>query len=159
MLNFWAIARENLVSLFRWLKNKGPVEKSKRVKIRDKENSSRLVINQLDVLDSGYYQCIVSNPAASVNTTSVLRVRYCVHGSLYSQLCPIVGVFSAFSPRIRPFLMINREATSVRAASAGSALSQIEIVFVVVSIRLAQLVFALFLYYFETEALVAKCHP
>ncbi|PIC43475.1 hypothetical protein B9Z55_004200 [Caenorhabditis nigoni] len=59
---------------FIWLKNKGPIEKSKRVKIRDKENSSRLVITQLDVLDSGYYQCIVSNPAASVNTTSVLRV-------------------------------------------------------------------------------------
>ncbi|CAP37288.2 Protein CBR-CAM-1 [Caenorhabditis briggsae] len=60
---------------FIWLKNKGPIEKSKRVKIRDKENSSRLVITQLDVLDSGYYQCIVSNPAASVNTTSVLRVN------------------------------------------------------------------------------------
>ncbi|CAI2339648.1 unnamed protein product [Caenorhabditis sp. 36 PRJEB53466] len=60
---------------FIWLKNKGPVEKSKRVKIRDKESSSRLVITQLDVLDSGYYQCIVSNPAASVNTTSVLRVN------------------------------------------------------------------------------------
>lgn len=60
---------------FIWLKNNGPVEKSKRIKIRDKENSSRLVITQLDVLDSGYYQCIVSNPAASVNTTSVLRVN------------------------------------------------------------------------------------
>ncbi|CAD36478.1 Tyrosine-protein kinase receptor cam-1 [Caenorhabditis elegans] len=60
---------------FIWLKNNGPVEKTKRVKIRDKENSSRLVITQLDVLDSGYYQCIVSNPAASVNTTSVLRVN------------------------------------------------------------------------------------
>uniref|UniRef100_A0A8R1DYF1 receptor protein-tyrosine kinase n=1 Tax=Caenorhabditis japonica TaxID=281687 RepID=A0A8R1DYF1_CAEJA len=60
---------------FIWLKNKGPVEKSKRIKIRDKENSSRLVITQLDVLDSGYYQCIVSNSAASVNTTSVLRVN------------------------------------------------------------------------------------
>uniref|UniRef100_A0A1I7TA73 Ig-like domain-containing protein n=1 Tax=Caenorhabditis tropicalis TaxID=1561998 RepID=A0A1I7TA73_9PELO len=59
---------------FIWLKNNGPVEKTKRVKIRDKENSSRLVITQLDVLDSGYYQCIVSNPAASVNTTSVLRL-------------------------------------------------------------------------------------
>lgn len=52
------------------------MEKTKRVKIRDKENSSRLVITQLDVLDSGYYQCIVSNPAASVNTTSVLRVSW-----------------------------------------------------------------------------------
>ncbi|CAB3404440.1 unnamed protein product [Caenorhabditis bovis] len=60
---------------FMWLKNHAPVEKSKRVKIRDKENSSRLVITQLDVLDSGYYQCVVSNAAASVNTTSVLRVN------------------------------------------------------------------------------------
>ncbi|EYC36745.1 hypothetical protein Y032_0861g2738 [Ancylostoma ceylanicum] len=59
----------------RWLKNHAPIEKSRRVKVRNRENSSRLVITELDVLDSGYYQCIASNSAASVNTTSVLRVN------------------------------------------------------------------------------------
>ncbi|CAD6195795.1 unnamed protein product [Caenorhabditis auriculariae] len=57
-------------------KNNAPVEKSKRVRVREKETSSRLVISHLDVLDSGYYQCVVSNTAASVNTTSVLRVNH-----------------------------------------------------------------------------------
>ncbi|KAF1764768.1 hypothetical protein GCK72_004718 [Caenorhabditis remanei] len=71
---------------FIWLKNKGAIEKSKRVKIRDKENSSRLVITQLDVLDSGYYQCIVTNSAASVNTTSVLRTD--LGGVLHSRKVP-----------------------------------------------------------------------
>ncbi|CAI5440660.1 unnamed protein product [Caenorhabditis angaria] len=60
---------------FMWLKNNAPVEKSKRVRIRNKESSSRLIIQNLDVLDSGYYQCVVSNSAASVNTTSILRVN------------------------------------------------------------------------------------
>ncbi|CAJ0958519.1 unnamed protein product, partial [Mesorhabditis belari] len=58
---------------FSWLKNQALVEKSRRIKIKTRENSSRLVIQHLDVLDSGYYQCVVSNSAASVNTTSVLR--------------------------------------------------------------------------------------
>ncbi|KJH50876.1 immunoglobulin I-set domain protein [Dictyocaulus viviparus] len=58
---------------FTWLKNHAPVERSRKVKVRNRENSSRLVITELDVLDSGYYQCIASNSAASVNTTSVLR--------------------------------------------------------------------------------------
>ncbi|VDM82113.1 unnamed protein product [Strongylus vulgaris] len=53
-----------------WLKNHAPIEKSRRVKVRNRENSSRLVITELDVLDSGYYQCIASNSAASVNTTT-----------------------------------------------------------------------------------------
>lgn len=60
---------------FTWLKNHAPIEKSRKVKVRNRENSSRLVISELDVLDSGYYQCIASNSAASVNTTSVLRVN------------------------------------------------------------------------------------
>ncbi|CAJ0581577.1 unnamed protein product, partial [Mesorhabditis spiculigera] len=59
---------------FSWLKNHAPVEKSRRVKIKNRESSSRLVIQHLDVLDSGFYQCVVSNAAASVNTTSILRV-------------------------------------------------------------------------------------
>ncbi|TMS35578.1 hypothetical protein L596_002951 [Steinernema carpocapsae] len=59
---------------FNWLKNHAPVEKDSRVKIRNREYWSKLIISELDVLDSGYYQCIVSNVAGSVNTTSVLRV-------------------------------------------------------------------------------------
>lgn len=62
--------------IFRWLKNHAPMDKSRRVKLRNKESSSRLVISELDVLDSGYYQCIASNSAASVNSTSILRVSY-----------------------------------------------------------------------------------
>ena len=62
------------------------MEKSRRVKIRTKENSSRLVINELDVLDSGFYQCIASNSAASVNTTSILRVSLVIpHCALVSK--------------------------------------------------------------------------
>ncbi|KAI6191672.1 Ig-like domain-containing protein [Aphelenchoides bicaudatus] len=59
---------------FSWLKNHAPLEKNSRVRIRNREFSSKLVIVDLDVLDSGYYQCTASNSAGSVNTTSVLRV-------------------------------------------------------------------------------------
>jgi hypothetical protein len=60
--------------IFRWLKNHAPVEKNRRTKIRIRDYWSKLVIQDLDVLDSGYYQCTASNSAGSVNTTSVLRV-------------------------------------------------------------------------------------
>lgn len=60
--------------IFRWLKNHAPVEKNRRTKIRNRDHWSKLVIQDLDVLDSGYYQCTASNSAGSVNTTSVLRV-------------------------------------------------------------------------------------
>uniref|UniRef100_A0AC35TWX3 Receptor protein-tyrosine kinase n=1 Tax=Rhabditophanes sp. KR3021 TaxID=114890 RepID=A0AC35TWX3_9BILA len=60
---------------FQWLKNHVPLEKQKRVKIRNKDYSSKLTITELDVLDSAYYQCIVSNSAGSVNSTAVLRVN------------------------------------------------------------------------------------
>nr|CDJ96532.1 Immunoglobulin I-set and Kringle and Tyrosine protein kinase domain containing protein [Haemonchus contortus] len=70
---------------FTWLKNHAPIEKSRRVKVRNRENSSRLVITELDVLDSGYYQCIASNSAASVNTTSVLRVNNVSDSALKSR--------------------------------------------------------------------------
>ncbi|TMS35575.1 hypothetical protein L596_002951 [Steinernema carpocapsae] len=66
---------------FNWLKNHAPVEKDSRVKIRNREYWSKLIISELDVLDSGYYQCIVSNVAGSVNTTSVLRVNHSTEGS------------------------------------------------------------------------------
>jgi hypothetical protein len=59
---------------FSWLKNHAPLEKNHRIKIRNREYWSKLVISDLDVLDSGYYQCTASNSAGSVNTTSVLRV-------------------------------------------------------------------------------------
>ncbi|CAD5214713.1 unnamed protein product [Bursaphelenchus xylophilus] len=60
---------------FTWLKNHAPIEKSRKVKVRNREFWSKLVITDLDVLDSGYYQCTASNSAGSVNTTSVLRVN------------------------------------------------------------------------------------
>ncbi|CAG9531916.1 unnamed protein product [Cercopithifilaria johnstoni] len=59
---------------FSWLKNHAPVEKNRKTKIKNREYWSRLVITELDVLDSGYFQCVVSNSFSSVNTTAVLRV-------------------------------------------------------------------------------------
>ena len=58
---------------FTWLKNLAPVEKNRRIRIRHRDISSKLVIVELDVLDSGYYQCTASNAAGSVNSTAVLR--------------------------------------------------------------------------------------
>jgi len=63
-----------IAAKFRWLKNLAPLEKNRRTRIRNKEYWSKMVIVDLDVLDSGYYQCTASNVAGSVNTTSVLRV-------------------------------------------------------------------------------------
>ncbi|VDO06894.1 unnamed protein product [Brugia timori] len=60
---------------FSWLKNHAPVEKNRKLKIKNREYWSRLVITDLEVLDSGYYQCVVSNSLASVNTTAVLRSK------------------------------------------------------------------------------------
>lgn len=62
------------LNIFRWLKNHAPVEKNRRTKVRNRDYWSKLVITDLDVLDSGYYQCTATNSAGSVNTTSVLRV-------------------------------------------------------------------------------------
>uniref|UniRef100_A0A914GWY4 receptor protein-tyrosine kinase n=1 Tax=Globodera rostochiensis TaxID=31243 RepID=A0A914GWY4_GLORO len=59
---------------FTWLKNLAPVEKNRRTRIRHREMSSKLVIIELDVLDSGYYQCTATNAAGSVNSTAVLKV-------------------------------------------------------------------------------------
>uniref|UniRef100_A0A0M3HH95 Ig-like domain-containing protein n=1 Tax=Ascaris lumbricoides TaxID=6252 RepID=A0A0M3HH95_ASCLU len=58
---------------FTWLKNHAPLEKNRKTKVKNREYWSRLIITDLDVLDSGYYQCVVSNSVASVNTTAVLR--------------------------------------------------------------------------------------
>ncbi|VIO93928.1 Uncharacterized protein BM_BM1888 [Brugia malayi] len=65
---------------FSWLKNHAPVEKNRKLKIKNREYWSRLVITDLEVLDSGYYQCVVSNSLASVNTTAVLRVSNVLDG-------------------------------------------------------------------------------
>lgn len=62
-----------------WLKNHAPIEKSRKTKIKNREYWSRLIITDLDVFDSGYYQCIVSNSVASVNTTGILRVSIILH--------------------------------------------------------------------------------
>uniref|UniRef100_A0A8R1U4G6 receptor protein-tyrosine kinase n=2 Tax=Onchocerca volvulus TaxID=6282 RepID=A0A8R1U4G6_ONCVO len=65
---------------FSWLKNHAPVEKNRKTKIKNRDYWSRLIITDLEVLDSGYYQCIVSNSFASVNTTSILRVNNILDG-------------------------------------------------------------------------------
>lgn len=65
----------------RWLKNEAPVEQE-RPRIQIKTNilssgriRSRLVINQIDSHDQGYYKCEASNAAATLETTGVLLVR------------------------------------------------------------------------------------
>lgn len=63
-------------NLFRWLKNLAPIEKNSKIRFKTKDMWSRLIISELDVLDSGFYQCRASNAAGSRNTTSVLRVTY-----------------------------------------------------------------------------------
>ncbi|KAE9554550.1 hypothetical protein FO519_002254 [Halicephalobus sp. NKZ332] len=60
---------------FTWLKNNAPIEKNRRTKIKSKDYFSKLIITELEILDSGYYQCTASNVAGSVNTTAVLRVN------------------------------------------------------------------------------------
>ncbi|GMT14862.1 hypothetical protein PFISCL1PPCAC_6159 [Pristionchus fissidentatus] len=64
---------------FEWKKNHAPVEKSRRLRIRHRENTSRLVISSLDVLDSAFYECIATNPAGSVNSTAILKVKNAPH--------------------------------------------------------------------------------
>jgi hypothetical protein len=56
------------------------VEKDRRIRVRHRDMSSKLVIVGLDVLDSAYYQCTASNAAGSVNSTAVLRVGQALLG-------------------------------------------------------------------------------
>lgn len=65
----------------RWLKNEAPIEQE-RPRIQIKQNiltsgriRSRLIINQIDTHDQGYYKCEASNEAATLETTGVLLVR------------------------------------------------------------------------------------
>jgi len=65
----------------RWLKNEAPLEQ-KKGKIQIKQNiltagriRSRLIINQLDTHDTGYYKCEASNIAATLETIGVLIVH------------------------------------------------------------------------------------
>ncbi|MFH4974966.1 hypothetical protein AB6A40_001675 [Gnathostoma spinigerum] len=67
---------------FNWLKNHAPIEKNRKTRVKNREYWSRLVISDLDVLDSGYYQCVVSNSVGSVNTTGVLRVNNIPDGKI-----------------------------------------------------------------------------
>ncbi|KAL3108471.1 hypothetical protein niasHT_015393 [Heterodera trifolii] len=68
------VAASPLPVQFTWLKNYAPVEKSRRIRIRHREMSSKLVMVELDALDQGYYQCTATNAAGSVNGTAVLKV-------------------------------------------------------------------------------------
>jgi len=81
-----------MVHVFRWLKNLAPVEKNKRTRIRNKDIWSKLVITDLDVLDSGYYQCTAANAAGSVNTTSVLRVSLGLYSASINNLWAIIAL-------------------------------------------------------------------
>jgi hypothetical protein len=118
-----------LCTFCRWLKNHAPVEKSRRIKVRTRDFWSRLAINDLDVLDSGYYQCIVSNSVASVNTTGVLRVRlfwlfacayinriYCKKRKKQSILCVFLFIsLMNTHPVLVSFIIIDNSITNTMA--------------------------------------------
>ncbi|VDP13030.1 unnamed protein product [Soboliphyme baturini] len=85
---------------FKWYKNNAPLlkEKGGRVRIKNGEFWSRLRINNLEVLDSGYYQCSARNRAGVVNSTGVLVVR-----TIFSITYLIIVLLSfALSPVIIP---------------------------------------------------------
>ncbi|XP_072515364.1 tyrosine-protein kinase transmembrane receptor ROR2 isoform X1 [Salminus brasiliensis] len=60
----------------RWLKNDAPVvQEQGRISIRKTESGSKLRIQDLDTTDTGYYQCVASNPHKVISATGVLYVR------------------------------------------------------------------------------------
>lgn len=61
---------------FSWKRNNVPLEKRQNIKVRNRENFSRLVITDLEPLNSGYYECVVSNSAGTVRTGSKLKVQH-----------------------------------------------------------------------------------
>uniref|UniRef100_A0A0N5ALT8 Ig-like domain-containing protein n=1 Tax=Syphacia muris TaxID=451379 RepID=A0A0N5ALT8_9BILA len=62
--------------VFSWKRNNIPLEKRTNVKVRSRDYFSRLTITNLDVLDTGFYECIASNSAGSVKTSSKLKVTF-----------------------------------------------------------------------------------
>ncbi|KAI1905156.1 hypothetical protein AGOR_G00013240 [Albula goreensis] len=60
----------------KWLKNDAPVVPEQgRISIRKTETGSKLRIQDLDTTDTGYYQCVASNPVKVITATGVLYVR------------------------------------------------------------------------------------
>lgn len=62
--------------IIRWLKNDAPVvQEQGRITIRKTESGSKLRIQDLDTTDTGYYQCVASNPHKVITATGVLYVK------------------------------------------------------------------------------------
>lgn len=60
----------------RWLKNDAPVvQEQGRISIRKTDAGSKLRITDLDTTDTGYYQCVASNPVKVISGTGVLYVK------------------------------------------------------------------------------------
>lgn len=60
---------------FKWYKNDALVLKEKgRVNVNVQENLSRLKINNLNTLDTGYYKCEASNKWGKIESTALLKV-------------------------------------------------------------------------------------
>uniref|UniRef100_A0A915KC71 Ig-like domain-containing protein n=1 Tax=Romanomermis culicivorax TaxID=13658 RepID=A0A915KC71_ROMCU len=61
----------------RWFKNDAPLvkEKGRRLNVNNQDNLSRLRINNLNPLDTGYYRCEATNKAGRVESTSLLKVN------------------------------------------------------------------------------------
>ncbi|KAK6316457.1 hypothetical protein J4Q44_G00139810 [Coregonus suidteri] len=60
----------------RWLKNDAPVvQEQGRISIRKTDAGSKLRITDLDTTDTGYYQCVASNPVKVISATGVLYVK------------------------------------------------------------------------------------
>ncbi|XP_028830072.1 tyrosine-protein kinase transmembrane receptor ROR2 isoform X2 [Denticeps clupeoides] len=62
--------------VIKWLKNDAPVvQEQGRISIRKTEAGSKLRIQDLDTTDTGYYQCMASNPQKVISATGLLYVR------------------------------------------------------------------------------------
>ncbi|VDD91980.1 unnamed protein product [Enterobius vermicularis] len=62
--------------VFSWKRNNVPLERRPNIKVRNKDHFSRLTIVDLEVLNSGFYECIATNSAGTVKTGSKLKNKY-----------------------------------------------------------------------------------
>ena len=72
----------SVIVLFSWKRNNVPLERRPNIKVRNKDHFSRLTIVDLEVLNSGFYECIATNSAGTVKTGSKLKVS-----SVFSSCC------------------------------------------------------------------------
>lgn len=71
-----SVLKGDLPITIKWLKNSVLIEAGQGIAITQVDNyNSILVIEQLTAIHSANYTCVVSNPAASMETTQTLLVN------------------------------------------------------------------------------------